>query len=92
MRGCGCLTGPFPLLASPAKAAGGPWGRVVRRFLLIALVLALPVAATALIYAISVTLLQATNRTIEPQVLHYSAAAEYGVFLFLMILDVKNRW
>jgi hypothetical protein len=64
----------------------------MRRFLLIALVLALPVAATALIYAISVILLQATNRTIDPQVLHYSAAAEYGVFLFLMILDVKNRW
>lgn len=64
----------------------------MRRFLLIALVAAVPVAATALMYAISIFTLQATNRTIAPQVLHYSAAAEYGVFLFLMILDVKNRW
>ena len=67
-------------------------GRVMRRVLLIALVLGLPVAATASLYAITVYALQATDRTIEPQVLHYSAAAEYAVFFFLAILEAKNRW
>jgi hypothetical protein len=64
----------------------------MRRFLLIALVLALPVAATALLYAVTVYALHATDRTIAPQVLHYSAGVEYSAFLFLAVLEAKNRW
>ena len=86
------LDGGRSFVSFPREDGRRPWGRVMRRILLIALVAAVPVAATALMYAISIFTLQATNRTIAPQVLHYSAAAEYGVFLFLMILDVKNRW
>jgi hypothetical protein len=65
---------------------------IVRRLLLIVAVLVLPVVATAAIYLATVYLLQATNRTIDPQVLHYSAMAEYAVFLLIAVLDVKNRW
>ena len=65
---------------------------IVRRLLLIVAVLVMPVVATAAIYLATVYLLQATNRTIDPQVLHYSAMAEYAVFLLIAVLDVKNRW
>ncbi|HTW34118.1 MAG TPA: hypothetical protein VMD53_05840 [Rhizomicrobium sp.] len=64
----------------------------VRRFLLFVFLLVVPVLLTAAIYALSVYLLQATNRTIEPRVLHYSAAVEYAVFLLLAFLEAKNRW
>lgn len=64
----------------------------VRRFLLLVFVVVAPVALTAAIYVASVTLLQMTNRTIDPVVLHYSAAVEYAVFLLLACLEAKNRW
>ena len=65
---------------------------IVRRLSLIVVVLVAPVVATAAIYLATIYLLQMTNRTIDPQVLHYSAMAEYAVFLLLAVLDVKNRW
>jgi type III secretory pathway component EscS len=94
------LTARVPLLASRREGGrrkrrhedAGRTMRVMRRLLLIAIVLAAPVAAVAAIYFVSVAMLQATNRTIEPQVLHYSAVAEYAVFLFLAVIEAKNRW
>jgi hypothetical protein len=90
------LTAYFSLLASrPQKATGCAGGApmvFVRRLLLVVFVLVVPVALTAAIYVASVTLLHLTNRTIEPVVLHYSAAVEYAVFLLLACLEVKNRW
>lgn len=65
---------------------------IVRRLLLFVMLLVAPVVATATIYVLSVFVLQVTNRTIDPQVLHYSAVAEYAAFLFLALLEVKNRW
>ena len=65
---------------------------VLRRLLLTVLMLAVPAAMTALLYVATVYLLSATNRTIDPQVLHYAAIAEFAAFLFLMFLEVKNRW
>jgi hypothetical protein len=65
---------------------------IVRRSLLFVMLLVAPVVATAAIYALSVFVLQMTNRTIDPYVLHYTAAAEYAAFLFLALLEVKNRW
>jgi uncharacterized membrane-anchored protein len=56
------------------------------------MLLVAPVVATAAIYMLSVFVLRVTNRTIDPQVLHYSAVAEYAAFLFLALLEVKNRW
>ena len=65
---------------------------IVRRLLLFVMLLVVPVVATATIYTLSIFVLQMTNRTIDPQVLHYSAVAEYTAFLFLALLEVKNRW
>ena len=65
---------------------------VIRRLLLIVLMFAVPAVVTAAIYVLSIFLLQATNRTIEPQVLHYAAIVEYAAFLFLAFLEVRNRW
>jgi hypothetical protein len=65
---------------------------IVRRLLLIVMVLVAPVVATAAIYLATGYLLQMTNRMIDPQVLHYSAVAEYAVFLLLSVLEAKNRW
>jgi hypothetical protein len=65
---------------------------LIRRLLLIVVMLAVPLVATAAIYALSVFTLEATHRTIDPRALHYSAVVEYAAFLFLAFLEVKNRW
>jgi hypothetical protein len=65
---------------------------IVRRSLLFVMLLVVPVAAAAVLYTLSIFVLQMANRTIDPQVLHYSAVAEYAAFLFLALLEVKNRW
>jgi hypothetical protein len=65
---------------------------VLRRTFLLFLVLAVPAAVTALLYVATLYLLSSTNRTIDPLVLHYAAIAEFVAFLFLMVLDVRNRW
>jgi hypothetical protein len=59
---------------------------------LIGLVLAVPPLMTAALYFASITLLHATQRVIDPQVLWYAAAIELAVFLFFAVLEVKNRW
>ena len=64
----------------------------VRRTLLLALALALPVVMTGILYVGTVFALQATNRTIDPDVLRYSAYAEYAIFLLLAIFEARNRW
>jgi hypothetical protein len=101
IRACGqgALTARDPLLASgprrlPASLNEGARLAMVfiRRMLLIVLLLVVPVVLTAAIYALSIFVLQMTNRTIEPRVLHYSAVVEYAAFLFLAFLEVKNRW
>jgi hypothetical protein len=56
------------------------------------LVLAVPPLMTAALYFASITLLHATQRVIDPQVLWYAAAIELAVFLFFAVLEVKNRW
>ena len=71
---------------------GGRLMVVLRRLLLLVLMFAVPVVVTAAIYLLSIFLLQVTNRTIEPQVLHYAAIVEYAAFLLLAVLEVRNRW
>ena len=59
------------------------------------LVLALLAAApllTVLVYFASKLLLQATSRTIEPKFLVYAAIVELVVFIFVGILEVRDRW
>lgn len=65
---------------------------ILRRLVAIVLVLAVPAAITAILYTLSIVLLRATNRVIDPQVLHYSIVIEYAVFFFLAALEAKNRW
>jgi hypothetical protein len=65
---------------------------VLRRLLLIVITLAVPVVLTAALYAATIYLLHATDRTVDPKVLYYSAIGEFAVFLFLMILDARSRW
>ena len=64
----------------------------LRRIFLLVIVLALPVAMVALFYIGTVFGLHATNRTIDPNVLRYSSMIEYVVFLFVAILEARNRW
>jgi len=64
----------------------------LRRLFLILLVPAVPFALTAALYAATIYLLHATDRTVDPRVLYYSAIGEFAVFLFLMILDARSRW
>ena len=66
--------------------------RALRRLSLVAFALVAPPFAAALLYALSVALLHATHRLIDPQVLWYAAAIELPVFFFFAVLEAKNRW
>jgi hypothetical protein len=65
---------------------------IARRASLIGFVLAVPPLMTALLYLASITLLHATQRMIDPQLLWYAAAIELPVFFFFAVLEAKNRW
>ncbi len=65
---------------------------ILRRFLIIGFVLAMPPAVTALLYALSTFMLHATHRVISPDILWYAAAIELPVFFVFAVLDAKNRW
>lgn len=65
---------------------------VVRRLLLIGFVLVVPVAMVALLYGLTAFFLTATSRTIDSHILQLSSGLEYGAFLFVALLEVKNRW
>ena len=73
----------------------GGWGKgmtVLRRASLIGFVLVAPPLMTLLLYIASQTLLHATNRVIQPEILWYAAAIELPVFFVFAVLEVWNRW
>jgi uncharacterized sodium:solute symporter family permease YidK len=65
---------------------------VLRRLFLVILVFAVPALITFGLYEGTLYTLAATNRTISPEVLHYSAMGEYAAVFFLMVLDARSRW
>jgi len=65
---------------------------ILRRVSLVGFVLVVPPLMTACLYLASMTLLHATHRVIEPQILWCAAAIELPVFLFFAVLEAKNRW
>jgi hypothetical protein len=65
---------------------------IMRRMSLIGFVLFIPPLMTALLYLLSRTLLHATNRVIDSQILWYAAAIELPIFFFFAVLEAKNRW
>lgn len=65
---------------------------VLRRFSLFLFVLVAPPLMTAFLYLASVSLLHATQRVIDPQILRYAAGIELPIFLFFAVLEAKNRW
>ena len=65
---------------------------VLRRIVLLLALLVVPVTLAGLLYEATLYGLTATNRTIEPNILHYSLVIEYAAFLFVMILEVRSRW
>jgi hypothetical protein len=65
---------------------------VVRRLSLVGFVLVVPALMTAVLYLASITLLHVTQRVIDPQVLWYAVAIELPIFLFIAVLEAKNRW
>jgi len=65
---------------------------IVRRMSLIGFVFVVPAIMTAALYFASITLLHATNRMIDPQILWYAAAIELPVFSFFAVLEAKGRW
>lgn len=64
----------------------------LKRLWLIIFVLIAPVVMTVLLNWTARALLAATNRVIDPQILQYAAIAEFAVFLFIAVLEAKNRW
>jgi hypothetical protein len=65
---------------------------VLRRLWLVGFVLIAPPLMTALLYVASQTLLHATNRIIQPEILWYAAAIELPVFFVFAVLEAWNRW
>jgi hypothetical protein len=52
----------------------------------------MPFLLTGALYVGTRLLLNATSRTIDPQILWYAAAVELLVFFFVGVLEVKDRW
>ncbi len=67
-------------------------GAYVRRAVLIVLLLAIPPLLTGLLYFASTYLLNATSRTIDPQILQYATVIELLAFYFVAALEVRARW
>ncbi len=59
---------------------------------MIGFVLIVPPAASALLYALCLTLLHATNRVIQPEILWYATAIELPVFFFFAVLEARSHW
>ncbi|HEX4160098.1 MAG TPA: hypothetical protein VHY79_16665 [Rhizomicrobium sp.] len=64
----------------------------LRRLSLIGFTLIAPPLMTALLYVASQTLLHATNRVIQPEILWYAAVIELPIFFVFAVLEVWNRW
>jgi hypothetical protein len=64
----------------------------VRRTFLLAMLFAVPPLLTWLLYFASTYLLNATSRTIDPQILFYAAIFEMLAFFFVAVLEVRARW
>jgi hypothetical protein len=64
----------------------------LRRLLLVIFVLTIPAALTALLYWGTGALLAATNRVIDPEIVRLAAMLEFAAFLFVAILEARDRW
>ncbi|HEY5046637.1 MAG TPA: hypothetical protein VII49_01280 [Rhizomicrobium sp.] len=64
----------------------------LRRAILFALLVTTPPILTGLTYLASRYLLYATSRSIDPRILLYAAIVELLVFVFVAVLEVKDRW
>jgi hypothetical protein len=64
----------------------------LKRLFLIIFVLVIPAVLTGLVYWGTNALLVATNRVIDPQIIHLTAALAFAAFFFIAILEVKDRW
>ena len=64
----------------------------LRRVLIVVFVLAMPVVLTAVLYWVTLAMLAATNRVIDPDIIHYAAAAEFLAFLWVGFLEGRSRW
>lgn len=64
----------------------------LKRGALVIFVLAGPALLTALLYWATGALLVATNRVIDPQIVRLAAAVEFAAFLFVAVLEAKDRW
>lgn len=65
---------------------------VLRRTIIVLLVVTVPFLLTALLYAGSKYLLQATSRVIDPQILWYAGAVELLAFFLVGCMEAKDRW
>jgi hypothetical protein len=73
-------------------AGNGETMLALKRLLLVILVLVIPAAMTALLYWGTGALLAATNRVIDPQIVRLAAMVEFAAFLFVGVLEAKDRW
>jgi hypothetical protein len=64
----------------------------LKRLLLVIFVLTMPGILTALLYWGTGALLAATNRVIDPEIVRLAAMVEFAAFLFVAVLEAKDRW
>jgi hypothetical protein len=64
----------------------------LKRLLLVIFVRTIPAALTALLYWGTGALLAATNRVIDPEIVRLAAMLEFAAFLFVAILEARDRW
>ncbi|HWD50625.1 MAG TPA: hypothetical protein VG309_11905 [Rhizomicrobium sp.] len=64
----------------------------LKRLFLVIFVLVVPVILTALLYLGTNTLLHATNRVIDPQIVNGAAVVEFVLFFLMSLPELRNRW
>lgn len=64
----------------------------LKRLFLVIFVLVVPVIWTALLYLGTNTLLHATNRVIDPQIVDGAAVVEFVLFFLMSLPELRNRW
>jgi hypothetical protein len=64
----------------------------LKRLFLVIFVLVVPVILTALLYLGTNTLLHATNRVIDPQIVDGAAVVEFVLFFLMSLPELRNRW
>jgi hypothetical protein len=65
---------------------------IARRVFIVLLVLVIPPVLATLMYRVTDYAITATNHAIDPRVLTLAWYAELAAFVFVAILEARDRW